>query len=177
MVACTFDHRIADAYSANMFLVSWAEMAQSKPLSILSSFRRSLHNARSPGSYDPFLDDMYVPMSTLPPPKAPQSGDDLLINRLYYVTAEQLSLLQSLATSKSSSCKRTKLESLSAFLWKMVAKSAITEDANQKICRMGTVVDGRKRLSSGDEVKAAMMASYFGNVLSIPFGKIGRAHV
>ncbi|KAL6334573.1 hypothetical protein AAG906_018912 [Vitis piasezkii] len=122
VVACTFDHRIADAYSANMFLVSWAEMAQSKPLSVLPSFRRSLLNARRPGSYDPSLDDMYVPMSTLPPPKAPQSGDDLLINRLYYVTAEQLSLLQSLATSKSSSCKRTKLESLSAFLWKMVAK-------------------------------------------------------
>ncbi|KAL6334686.1 hypothetical protein AAG906_021242 [Vitis piasezkii] len=158
VVACTFDHRIADAYSANMFLVSWAEMAQSKPLSVLPSFRRSLLNARRPGSYDPSLDDMYVPMSTLPPPKAPQS-------------AEHLSLLQSLATSKSSSCKRTKLESLSAFLWKMVAKSAVTENANQKICRMGTVVDGRKRLSSGDEVKAAMLASYFGNVLSIPFGK------
>ncbi|KAJ9692928.1 hypothetical protein PVL29_011850 [Vitis rotundifolia] len=171
VVACTFDHRIADAYSANMFLVSWAEMAQSKPLSVLPSFRRSLLNARRPGSYDPSLDDMYVPMSALPPPKAPESGDDLLINRLYYVTAEQLSLLQSLATSKSGPCKRTKLESLSAFLWKMVAKSAVTEDANQKICRMGTVVDGRKRLSSGDEVKAAMMASYFGNVLSIPFGK------
>ncbi|RVW69577.1 Shikimate O-hydroxycinnamoyltransferase [Vitis vinifera] len=171
VVACTFDHRIADAYSANMFLVSWAEMAQSKPLSVLPSFRRSLLNARRPGSYDPSLDDMYVPMSALPPPKAPQPGDDLLINRLYYVTGEQLSLLQSLATSKSNSCKRTKLESLSAFLWKMVAKSAVTENANQKICRMGTVVDGRKRLSSGDEVKAAMMASYFGNVLSIPFGK------
>uniref|UniRef100_F6HS96 Shikimate O-hydroxycinnamoyltransferase n=1 Tax=Vitis vinifera TaxID=29760 RepID=F6HS96_VITVI len=83
VVACTFDHRIADAYSANMFLVSWAEMAQSKPLSVLPSFRRSLLNARRPGSYDPSLDDMYVPMSTLPPPKAPQSGDDLLINRLY----------------------------------------------------------------------------------------------
>ncbi|KAL6334698.1 hypothetical protein AAG906_021255 [Vitis piasezkii] len=158
VVACTFDHRIADAYSANMFLVSWAEMAQSKPSSVLPSFRRSLLNARRPGSYDPSLGDMYVPMSALPPPKAPQS-------------AEQLSLLQSLATSKSSPCKRTKLESLSAFLWKMVAKSAVTEDANQKICRIGTVVDGRKRLSSGDEVKAAMMASYFGNVLSIPFGK------
>ena len=171
VVACTFDHRIADAYSANMFLVSWAEMAQSKPLSVLPSFRRSLLNARRPGSYDPSLDDMYVPMSALPPPKAPQSGDDLLINRLYYVTAEQLSLLQSLATSKSSPCKRTKLESLSAFLWKMVAKSADLDDDNKKICKMGIVVDGRRRLSSGDEDKDAAMANYFGNVLSVPFGE------
>ncbi|KAM7481705.1 hypothetical protein LguiB_006288 [Lonicera macranthoides] len=41
-VACTFDHRVADTYSANMFLVSWAEIAQSKPLSQVPSFRRSL---------------------------------------------------------------------------------------------------------------------------------------
>ena len=91
-MACTFDHRKVDTYSANMFLVSWAEMAQSKPLSVLPSFRRSLLNPRCPGSYDLSLDDMYIPMSALPPPKAPQPGDDLLVNRFYYVTTEQLSV-------------------------------------------------------------------------------------
>ncbi|KAL6334554.1 hypothetical protein AAG906_018893 [Vitis piasezkii] len=171
VVACTFDHRIADAYSTNMFLVSWAEMAQSKPLSVIPSFRRSLLNPRHPGSYAPSLDHMYVPISALPPPKVPQPGADPLISRLYYVTAEKLSLLQTLATSKSSSYKRTKLESLSAFLWKMVAKSAHMENANQKICKMSVVVDGRKRLSSGDEDMTTAMASYFGNVLSFPFGE------
>ncbi|CAA2986504.1 shikimate O-hydroxycinnamoyltransferase-like [Olea europaea subsp. europaea] len=30
VVACTFSHQMAEAYSANMFLVSWAEMALSK---------------------------------------------------------------------------------------------------------------------------------------------------
>ncbi|KAL6334553.1 hypothetical protein AAG906_018892 [Vitis piasezkii] len=132
VVACTFDHRIADAYSTNMFLVSWAEMAQSKPLSVIPSFRRSLLNPRHPGSYAPSLDHMYVPISALPPPKVPQPGADPLISRLYYVTAEKLSLLQTLATSKSSSYKRTKLESLSAFCgrwwpkvltWKMQTKN------------------------------------------------------
>ena len=91
-MACTFDHRIVDTYSANMFLVSWAEMAQSKPLSVLPSFRRPLLNPRCPGSYDLSLDDMCIPMSALPPPKAPQPGDDLLINSFYYVTTEQLSV-------------------------------------------------------------------------------------
>ncbi|WJZ95133.1 hypothetical protein VitviT2T_013924 [Vitis vinifera] len=62
---CTFDHRIADAYSTNMFLVSWAEMAQSKPLSVIPSFRRSLLNPRHPGSYAPSLDHMYVPISVI----------------------------------------------------------------------------------------------------------------
>ncbi|KAJ9692924.1 hypothetical protein PVL29_011846 [Vitis rotundifolia] len=170
--ACTFDHRIADAYSANMFLVSWAEMAQSKPLSVVPSFRRSLLNIRRLGSYDPSLDDMYVPISALPPPRAQQPGGaDPLISRIYYVMAEQLSLLQMLATSKSSSYKRTKIESFSAFLWKMVAKSAVGENDNKKICKMGIVMDRRMRLSSGDEDKAAVMATYFANVLSIPFGE------
>ena len=82
-----------------------------------------------------------------------------------------LSILQSLATSKGSSCKRTKLESLNAFLWKMVAKIAVMEDENQNICKMGTVVDERKWLSNDGKVKETMIASYFENVLSIPFGK------
>ena len=126
VVACTFDHRIADAYSANLFLVSWAEMAQSKPLSIVPSFRRSLLNIRRPSSYDPSLDDMYVPISALRPPRAQQPGGaDHLISRIYHVTAEQLSLLQMLATSKSSSYKRTKL----------VFQCFFVEDSCQKCSR------------------------------------------
>ncbi|RVW59760.1 hypothetical protein CK203_096380 [Vitis vinifera] len=57
-----------------MFLVSWAEMALCKPLSVVPSFRRSLLNIRRPGSYDPSLDEMYVLISALPPPRAPQPG-------------------------------------------------------------------------------------------------------
>ncbi|KAK3198511.1 hypothetical protein Dsin_021926 [Dipteronia sinensis] len=107
VVGCTFDHRVADAYSANMFLVSWADMAQSKPIFRLPSFRRSLLNPKRPGCVDPTLDDMYVPTSTLPPPKQPlEDDDDDLISRIYYVTIDQLNHLQSLATSDGH--KRTK---------------------------------------------------------------------
>ncbi|KAA8517872.1 hypothetical protein F0562_015339 [Nyssa sinensis] len=168
VVACTFDHRVADAYSANMFLVSWAEMAQSKPLSQRPSFQRSLLNPRRPGHYDPSLNDMYVSISALKPPKDPQPSvsNDPLISRIYYIEAEQLSWLESLASDNG--CKRTKLEAFSAFLWKMVTAG---EDGSGKICRMGIVVDGRKRISEGDSEKAAMMASYFGNVVSIPFAE------
>jgi hypothetical protein len=168
VVACSFDHRVADAYSANMFLVSWAEVAQSKPISTPPSFRRSLLNPRRPGSIHPSLDDIYIPVTELPPPKNPEPDSDHLISRIYYITAEQLSRLQSLASAKG--CRRTKLESFSAFLWKMVAKSAIAQNAEKKITKMGVVVDGRTRLTEGDEHKASLMGSYFGNVLSIPYG-------
>ena len=167
MVACSFDHRVADAYSANMFLVSWAESAQSKPLTCLPSFRRSLLNPRRPGRIDPSCDNMYIPVTSLPPPRKdppPSVDNHRLTSRIYYVKAEQLGRLQSLASSDS--CKRTKLESFSALLWKTVAKSSPTTDA-EKLCRVGIVVDGRRALTdTGDKVN---MNAYFGNVLSIAF--------
>ncbi|KAA8517388.1 hypothetical protein F0562_017681 [Nyssa sinensis] len=168
VVGCTFDHRVADAYSFNMFLVSWVEMAQSKALSLLPSFERSLLNPRRPGYYDPSLNDMYVPISTLPPLKysQPTTSENQLVSRIYYIETDKVSLLQTLASGNG--CKTTKLEAFIAFLWKMVAT---TEHSSDMMCRMGIVVDGRKRLREGDDEKVSMMASYFGNVLSIPFSK------
>ncbi|KAI4305959.1 hypothetical protein L6164_029284 [Bauhinia variegata] len=177
VVSCTFDHRIADAYSANMFLVSWAKMAQPTETTIIHTappckpcFRRSLLSPRRPGSFHPSLDDMYVPVSMLSLRKEPEttSEPDHVISRIYYVAAKELDHMQSLANSNTiNGAKRTKLESFCAFLWKMVAASAEGKRASVK---MGIVVDGRKRLSNGDKDKEALMGSYFGNVLSIPFG-------
>ncbi|XP_059635624.1 coniferyl alcohol acyltransferase-like [Cornus florida] len=165
VVACTFDHRVADAYSANMFLVSWAETAQSKPLSLFPSFRRSLLNPRHPGRYDPSMDYMYVPISALQPPN-PCNQVDHLISRIYYVEAEQLSELQALA--RGSGQKRTKLEAFTALLWKIIASG---EGGSCKRCKMGIVVDGRTRLSGGDGKEGETIKTYFGNVLSIPFAE------
>ncbi|XP_061342780.1 coniferyl alcohol acyltransferase-like [Gastrolobium bilobum] len=180
VVGCTFDHRIADAYSANMFFVSWADIARpNKPITTTRPcFRRSLLIPRRPPSIHPSLHHMYVPISDLPPPPEPESkpvsGSNPLISRIYHVTCEQLNRMQSLASS-ASSVKRTKLESFSAFLWKMVAAASVDEDDDDDdhkrviVAKMGVVVDGRKRLSNGDKNKEERMSSYFGNVLSIPF--------
>ncbi|TYH16539.1 hypothetical protein ES288_A05G124200v1 [Gossypium darwinii] len=167
VVACAFDHRVADAYTANMFLVSWAEIAQSKPVSMVPSFRRSLLNPRRPGRADPSLDEMYVPIPSLPPPEENHEPTDHLISRIYYVSSDQIIELQSLASSDGD--KRSKLESFSAFLWKQVAAFAASKDRN-RISKMGIVVDGRSRLGEGDEDKATAMAYHFGNVLSVPYG-------
>ncbi|KAK3000898.1 hypothetical protein RJ639_020406 [Escallonia herrerae] len=113
VVACMFDHRVADAYSANMFLVP--------------SFRRLLVGPRCRGRYHSSIDRTYVPVSALPPPKDHCSGSGYYqpISRIYYVEANQLNQLQSIASSVSGArinkCKRSKLEALSAFLWKLVA--------------------------------------------------------
>ncbi|XP_020235688.1 putrescine hydroxycinnamoyltransferase 2-like [Cajanus cajan] len=174
IVACTFDHRIADAYSTNMFLVSWAETAQpNKPKTATVAaasrhpcFRRSLLSPRRPGSIHPSLRHMYTPISELPPPPATSAAAATLLSRIYYVTAEQLRRMQSLAATRS------KLECFSAFLWKMVARAASRDKATERVvAKLGIVVDGRKRLGNDDDKeREAMMDSYFGNVLSIPFG-------
>ncbi|KAK4278930.1 hypothetical protein QN277_016703 [Acacia crassicarpa] len=185
IVACSFDHRIADAYSANMFLVSWAHLAQSaqpiKPtINTLPSrpcFRRSLLCPRRPGRIPPSIDGIYVPVSELPPPKQPSTEpeSDPVISRIYYITVDQLNHIQSLANSSGTKAvadgvKRTKLESFCAFLWRMVAASV---KGKRVTTRMGIVVDGRSRLINigGEKQKASLMGSYFGNVLSLPYGE------
>ncbi|KAG5529672.1 hypothetical protein RHGRI_030149 [Rhododendron griersonianum] len=165
VVACTFDHRVADAYSANMFLISWAETARSMPLSLRPSFRRSLLCPRRAGLHSSSLDNLYVPISTLPPPPEHQPADHL-ISRIYYISADQLIRLQLLASANGA--HKTKLETFCAFLWKLVAAGVTGKG---QICKLGIVVDGRMRLSEGEMEKAKLFTSYFGNVLSIPYGE------
>ncbi|CAI0409939.1 unnamed protein product [Linum tenue] len=164
VVGCSFDHRVADAYSFNMFLVSWAESARSRPISTLPSFRRSLLNPRRPLSHNSALDDMYVPIASLPPPPPPSAAAPALISRIYHVSSDELIKLQTLANGNNNNKKNrfSKLESFCAHLWQLVARST-RGDKNDVVTKMGIVVDGRSRL--GPE-----MGSYFGNVLSIPYG-------
>lgn len=168
LVSCVLDHRVADAYSANQFLVSWAEAAQSKPISLLPCLRRSLLNPRRPGSYHPSIESSYIPFPELPPPNS--SPSDYVISRIYYIPENQLSQLQSSATNTNIGKKRTKVEIFSAFLWKMVAECA---NVDKKIFKMGMVVDGRNRLCDGDDDddKVKMMATYFGNVIAMAFAE------
>ncbi|XP_015081222.1 omega-hydroxypalmitate O-feruloyl transferase-like, partial [Solanum pennellii] len=173
IMGCTFDHRVADAYSANLFLVSWSELAQSKPLSQLPSFRRSSLFPRHPGYYDDSIDDLYVPLSTLPPMKSEiLNPNDQVISRIYYVTGDKIEHLQSLANfhdDKKGTSQRSKLESFSAFLWKTIACGINKETWGFSNFRFVIVVDGRTRLIINNVDNS--LKGYFGNVLSIPFGE------
>ncbi|KAI5656910.1 hypothetical protein M9H77_25703 [Catharanthus roseus] len=179
VVAFTVDHRLTDAYSANMFTLSWVEVAKgNNPLLIPSFGRSSLlsphhhhHHHHHPGHYDSTVSQLYLPISSLPPPPpADLIHDDELeaISRVYYINADEINNLQLLANKNNSEYKRTKLEAFSGFLWKIIASNNIYKN---KVCRLGIVVDGRSRLAGDDEKSAKLMASHYGNVLSIPFGE------
>ncbi|KAL4205212.1 hypothetical protein AMTRI_Chr01g113400 [Amborella trichopoda] len=157
VVACTFDHRVADAYWANMFLISWAQTALSKPPSMLPSFQRSLLKPRRPGSYNVSHDRMFMETSLLP---ISTLSNDRLCSRIYYMKAQDIHLLQ--ATASSNGQHRTKLESFAALLWQILASEPEFSRKPNKKCRLGIVVDGRSRLGPS-------MSVYFGNVLAMPF--------
>ncbi|XP_019057750.1 PREDICTED: agmatine coumaroyltransferase-1-like [Tarenaya hassleriana] len=164
IVSCRVDHRVADAYSTNMFLVSWAESARSAPPSVFPSFRRSLLSPRFPLKLDPSLEELYFPLSSVSPLNQPpkSDSDDKIVSRLFYVKAQKVEEIQRLASSEKSG-RVTKLEAMSAVLWKLAAKTE-QMSGRRKRTMLGVVVDGRTRLAGDDE-----LGSYVGNVLAFPF--------
>ncbi|KAJ9558816.1 hypothetical protein OSB04_013430 [Centaurea solstitialis] len=166
VIGCMFDHRVADGYSANMFISSWADLARSKTPSMLPSFQRSILNPRSPTTYSSSIDNVFA---ILEPPSSDQNHDDLLVNRVYYIEGGQLKKIQLLASENGH--RRSKLEAFTSFLWKIVALSMEESGNDNDMCNVAIAVDGRRRLNEGDgEEKEKLMVSHFGNVLSMPSG-------
>ncbi|XP_062184997.1 coniferyl alcohol acyltransferase-like [Phragmites australis] len=159
VVGCSFDHRVCDAYSFNMFLVAWAAAARGSSASPGPSFHRSFLAPRepSPTCAGTLADRLFVPVSCAPAP--PATAPDAA-NRIYRVSSADVAALQ-----ESAGPGRTKLEAFTALLWQLHARAA---SMGQRSCCMGVVVDGRTRLRRDGAMKA-----YFGNVLTIPYGVIG----
>ncbi|KAJ1272694.1 hypothetical protein BS78_06G222400 [Paspalum vaginatum] len=158
VVGCTFDHRVCDAYSFNMFLVAWAAAASGGPAPPSPYFHRSFVAPRHPPAphqcTGTLAERLFVPISRAAAPPATAAA-----NRIYRVAAADVAALQS-----SAGPGRTKLESFTAHLWQLHARAA---SPRQRSCSMGVVVDGRTRLR-----RDGAMSAYFGNVLTIPYGAV-----
>jgi len=126
-------------------------MAALRPISKPPSFWRSLVEPRSPIQFNSALDDMYIRISSLPPPPKPSESQTVepLVTRVYYTSAEQLCELQALA-SKGCEKRASKLQSFSAFLWQLIASHAcqMGEENANKVTKMGIVVDGKHTLNT-----------------------------
>ncbi|CAN6236192.1 unnamed protein product [Urochloa humidicola] len=163
VVGCTFDHRVCDAYSFNMFLVAWAAAARGNPASPAAapSFRRSLVAPRDPPprapSTDALIDRLFSPRSAAPPPPPVAASS---VNRIYRIAAADIAALKAAAGPG-----RTKMEAFTAHLWRLCSMAA---SPRQSHCCMGVVVNGRTRMSPD-----GAMGAYFGNVLTIPYGVMG----
>ncbi|KAJ3693482.1 hypothetical protein LUZ60_008962 [Juncus effusus] len=164
VLGCTFDHRVSDAYSFNMFMSAWADKAQCQPISRFPSFHRSLLSSRvvSPSTpLDPIFDRLFIPLSLCPPPN-PSISFSTPVNRIFYISAADMASLQA-----TTNYNYSKMVCFTAYMWQILARSA---DHDEKSCSMGLVVDGRSRLKILKDEKAR--EGYFGNVLSIPYGNL-----
>ena len=162
VVGCTFDHRVCDAYSFNMFLVGWAAAARGSPAPPDPSFHRSLLAPRAPAPPCPgttLADRLYDTIS-----RVSALPDTATANRIYRVAVADVAALQATAGPG-----RTKLEAFTAHLWWLHARATASASAarQRSSCCMGVVVDGRARLR-----RDGAMGAYFGNVLTIPYGEI-----
>jgi hypothetical protein len=165
VVGCTFDHRVCDAYSFNMFLVAWAATVRGSSPPPAPCFRRSLVAPRDPApprapSTDALINHLFSPRSAAPPPPASAA---VAVNRIYRVASADVAALQA-----SAGPGRTKLEAFTAHLWQLCSRAASAGKISA--CCMGVVVDGRARMCPDGAMRA-----YFGNVLTIPYGVIGSA--
>ncbi|KAK1685384.1 hypothetical protein QYE76_046232 [Lolium multiflorum] len=160
VVGCTFDHRVCDAYSFNMFLVAWATTSRGGSTPLAPSFCRSLVAPRDPSprtpSTDALIERLFSPLSSTPLPPASTS-----VNRIYHISSDDVAALQA-----SAGPPYTKLEAFTAHLWQLCSRAA---SECQRMCCMGMVVDGRARISPSPD---SAMKAYFGNVLTIPYGVI-----
>ncbi|KAK7307385.1 hypothetical protein VNO77_40399 [Canavalia gladiata] len=159
-IAFTFDHALGDASSFGLFIASWCEIAQNKPLSCIPDHTRHLC-ARSPPTYQPSLDQTFIRCTMEEIQNMPMNH--ISLKRLYHINASSINMLQRLASVDG--VKRTKIEAFSAYVWKIMI-STIDQNHNKK-CKMGWLVDGRERMGRGKN----SMSNYIGNVLSLVFGE------
>ncbi|KAD6454513.1 hypothetical protein E3N88_09219 [Mikania micrantha] len=163
IISCAFNHQLSDGYSLNMFLVAWAKYSQSANIFKTPSFRPSILNPRHPPRYETSFDNLYIPITSLPPPS---SFEEPLGSRMYHIRAESIARIQSKASTNET--RRSRFLSFTSYLWKLLADGS-NGNANA-ISRMGVVVDGRRFLTQVDENDSSLFENHYGNVLSVPYG-------
>lgn len=166
IISCAINHQIADGYSVGMFLAAWAKYAQFETISNIPSFRPSILNPRYPPHYESSIDNLYIPISSLPPPS---SFKEPLFSRTYHVRAESIKHLQSKAITKETNS--SKLLSFTAFVWKLLAHGG-NDAMNSTPFRMGIVVNGRRFLAGNNKKNPSLFDYHFGNVVSVPYGVV-----
>ncbi|XP_057814323.2 coniferyl alcohol acyltransferase-like [Cryptomeria japonica] len=93
VVGCTFDHRVADAFSANMFFTHWSNISRNKMTESTSpSFTRSILVPRDPPNCCSEINKMYMKLQPLPNP-IKQILEPAKASRIYYLGVKDIEKL------------------------------------------------------------------------------------
>ncbi|GLJ20285.1 hypothetical protein SUGI_0368370 [Cryptomeria japonica] len=160
VVGCTFNHRVADSFSANMFFTHWANISRNEPIEpITPNFTRSILVPRDPPYHSSEFEKIYMKLQPLQQP-IKQTPEPAKASRIYYLGAKDIEKLQ-LSANKDGN-NYSKLEAFSAYFWKLLIQVLDIEGTMH--CHIGIPIDGRSRLK-----KMGMPANYFGNVVLTSF--------
>ncbi|KAF8724133.1 hypothetical protein HU200_021148 [Digitaria exilis] len=85
-----------------------------------------------------------------------------MVERLYYIDASAMARLRDAASHGSGGARATRMQAISAYLWKALA--SVVGEADE-CCRMAWWVDGRARLTKMPKVSDAL-TNYIGNVIA-----------
>ncbi|GJN23634.1 hypothetical protein PR202_gb11298 [Eleusine coracana subsp. coracana] len=164
-VAWRTSHLLVDGCALYALVGAWSEFARRGTVAVPVSHDRAVLRPRSPPRYAPGFGDAYTP----------DTGDRLVnvltnqsfVERLYRIDARDVERLRAEA-SCCSSYRATRMEAVSAYLWKALAGLVLGAGGDERCCRMGWWVNGRRFFTSSPEQRAAMTTSacYIGNVTS-----------
>ncbi|KAJ3693294.1 hypothetical protein LUZ60_008774 [Juncus effusus] len=154
-ISWSTNHLLVDGHGLSSLVTTWTDFINKGAFFEYPNHDRSIFVPRSPKRYNPSLDQEFTLhesnriINVL-------SGRSLL-RKLYRVEKEDVDKIRSRANG---SVRVTRLEALSAYLWKLLAASIGDLDTN---CRMAWIADGRRRL--GPKYEEAMKG-YLGNVVT-----------
>ncbi|OEL17372.1 hypothetical protein BAE44_0021610 [Dichanthelium oligosanthes] len=169
-VAWSSNNLVLDGNSAMRLVRTWSELARSGTIAAVGapSYDHSALRPRDPPSYSAALDEMFTPFDDRHLVNV-LTAKDSVVERLYYIEAQDIATLQAMASSEGQRASR--VQAVSAYLWKTLAAVVGASKLSPKAtsCRMGWWVDARWRVTS-PELRAAM-SNYVGNVTPYVLGE------
>jgi Transferase family len=154
-VSWSTSHLLLDGHGLTALPTAWSDYLRTGTLLEFPKHERSIFVPRSPPRYNPSLNQeftLYKPDALINVLSAAS-----LLRKVYLVEAADVDRIRARA---SRGVKVTRLEAMSAYIWKLLATATGELDMS---CRLAWIVDGRKRL--GHKYKEATQG-YLGNVLT-----------
>ncbi|RCV24053.1 hypothetical protein SETIT_5G054200v2 [Setaria italica] len=158
-VAWRTNHVMVDGSALSRLVSSWSELARSGTLPAgarPSHDRRELRPRAAP-SYSAALDDELTPLDARCQINA-LTTEQSFVRRLYFIEASDMERLRHAASCPGTGHRATRVQAVSAYLWKALAGAVGTADTH---CRMGWWVNRRQRIAA--PALRAAVRNYAGN--------------
>jgi hypothetical protein len=162
-------HVFLDGCAQCMIINAWSELAVAGKISAAPpNHNRSVFQPRAPPAYDSSSIGELFAVAPAPPLEkaltADAEAETCFVGRTYYLEKRDLAMLRAQAGGLSQNTSPSRMEAVSAYLWKVLATTVVGSSDEHERCRMAWWVNGRRHLTTTAPAEA--MRDYFGNVTS-----------